>query len=848
MKTTKANSIPIPLSPICPGVSPTTTYTNIRPTDTPFGTGFTTAQIFDRTTLRGQLLASGIFPDGIRADLRFQPAPEQHAWTITVLEDDICPLQTTIQAQPYCALFLDSGFLLMTDQGPIRIIRHNLDHWSIDVIFRQAPSIPVSAVDAGTLSATVGPLTFTNVNFSRTSPTISNSDLRTLSASLSEAYSRIAAAAAGARLWFQPLLIRCHLLSSDGRRIFSTPIRLITPQGGWQCSQALDATTSRSGTTLEVDPIQLQASAFTISVDLSSVAASIPHAAAVEVCVLPQLHPHDQSLQAPYRIVRPSLPNPSFSTALPGATSGFASLHTTRAETLSQIISRADILETQIAYIPIDQAHTSRPVNISAPAAASPETDKKALDAALSQKISFTGLSAKNSLLADIASSSRFCARRVAVSGNSILWADITPIISAGYAAADTLTPGSSTSSWTGILSITLRGGRTITEPIGASSAPPRRWAPLVCYPNPEAIMAQVWIKLPDGTMFHSSTPLTPAADGSCAYSLDPDLQGSEFQPFTGSMPQADTRIVAGTRHPGAVILSPLASPLAVDDAAISCSSPILFLSPTCRHPSIWGNRPDFYAISSQGIFGIAGHPPYLSASIIDPGGIQKPEAAVFTSSGVMALSNNRLVRIAGKRVDILLLNCQATDIGWHSSSGIMILRNPDGTATATDPQACNFRTIHSPVSIQRLIQVGSHLEALADSFAVVSLQSPQLTPIEFRTHIEIPWPRRIKTLTLIAAASRFRGTLTLSAADPLHLPSAASPIALARPSQSATDSSDSTHTTGIDLCTIDIDGPISAPLTVNLLIPHRRFIALTLKGHASHDMLIHSASLTLSP
>lgn len=837
MKTSKTT--PINLSPITPGVSPTTTYTNIRPTDTPFGTGFTTAHIFDRTPLRGQLLASGVFPDGIRADLRFQPGTGQQSWTITVFEDDICPLQTSIQAQPYCALFLHSGFILMTDQGPIHIIRHSLDHWSINVIFRQAPSIPVTAVGAGTLSASVGPLTFTNVNFSRTSPTISKSDLRSLSATLSEAYSRIADAAAGSRLWFQPLLIRCHVLSSDGSRIHSTPLRIIAPQGGWQCCDTINATASRSGSTLEVDPVELQASAFTLSVDLSAVATSIPHAAAVEVCALPQIHPLDQSQEAPYRILRPSLPNPSFSTALPGATSIFASLHAIRAASLSHIISRADLLETQIAYIPLDLAHTSRPVSISAPVASSLQTDKKALDIALSQKISYSGLSAKNSLLADIASSSRFCARRVAVSGNCILWADITPIISAGYAAPDILTPGTATSSWTGILRITLRGGRTITEPIGASSAPPRRWAPLVCYPNPEAIMAQVWIQLPDGSSFQSSITLTPAADGSCAYYLDPLLQGSEFQSFTGSIPKADTSIVAGTRHPGAVILSPLASPLAVDDAAISSSSPILFLSPTCRHPSIWGNRPDFYALSSQGIFGISGRPPYLSASLIDPAGIQKPEAAVFTSSGVMALSHNRLVRIAGKRVDILLLNCHATDIGWDSSSGVLILRNPDGTATATDPQACDFRTIKSPVSIQRLIQVDSRLEALSDSFTVVSLQAAQLTPVEFRTHIEIPWPHRIKTLSLIGAASRFKGTLTLSAADPLHLPSAPAHIALPQPSRPS-------DPVGTHLCTIGIDGPISAPLTVNLLIPHRRFIAITLKGQASPDMLIHSVSLTL--
>lgn len=231
-----------------------------------------------------------------------------HELIVITAEGDITVHRTS--AIVYCAVAEGSGWLVMTSAGHITVrCGATLADCSAITSTTAPPVISLTAIDCGTISRPVETLTLTDTDFSRDTPALSHSGARQLSEALISAYSAIASGAAENDAWFQPLLARFRLLNAAGHTLYTSEPQLITSRG-WQCTSLITFEGSKNGSTLSLNPLQLEADIYSIRAKIHSLGGYADTAKTVEISVTPQLHPADFSAEAPYRIVRPSTDSP----------------------------------------------------------------------------------------------------------------------------------------------------------------------------------------------------------------------------------------------------------------------------------------------------------------------------------------------------------------------------------------------------------------------------------------------------------------------------------------------------------------------------------------------------------
>lgn len=324
-------------------------------------------------------------------------------------------------SEPLCGVWTGDRFLLMTADGPVSVWPR-LGAWEFVAVEKDLPQAVISTVDAGVISSTTPSFQFTDVDFTRSAPSLSDSGLRQLSAALSESYSEIASMAASAGSWIAPVVARWHIVGHSGRRLYSSEPQIVRPYG-YPCAGDYTAEGVRTGTDFSVSAFSLSANAFRLRVDTSAILASpywSENAVAVELTCSPQLHTFDPAQSAAYRIVRPSLPNPSLTVAVPGATDRFSSLSGARDAMLQAMAERMESAEERVALIQLSDS----PVTVALPRVADAADELKDFKRRSSLPLATT--ISDSSLWGRLLTAGSFVARCVSVNGNTLIWGDIS--------------------------------------------------------------------------------------------------------------------------------------------------------------------------------------------------------------------------------------------------------------------------------------------------------------------------------------------------------------------------------------------------------------------------------------
>lgn len=452
-------------------------------------------------------------------------------------------------AEATCAVAQRGGFLAMTKTGPLVLTPDAGGRWSASGVVSLTPEVVVKAESVGIITSQTAAISLEDVDFDRTSPQIGQTGLATLSRELTEAYSRLAALATDGGLWLQPTVVRWHLLGSSGERVYSSAPMIIGC--GWQCVQPVSVDCVKGDSTLDVPVMTLSATPYRLRLSVGTdCAARLTEAgiAAVELCASPQMHPIETAATAPWRLMRQSTSEPVLTVALPGATDGFSSRDSHRADMLTRLMSMMPTAESQIAVVRLDDGACDTLLNRSG--ASDMESEMKDIESLLSQTVTSTVGTNVSTLLQSITSPNCFTASTVATSGNTVVWGDITPIRPSNPGVSD-ICAGFAVEEWNGVLEVRYRGGDCIRYDVGGSMCP-TAWSAAVSYPDATAVELVLFVRRTSGVVIRGVKSLKPSPDGSRAVAVDSGLAEEPFEVWEGDMPESDAaEAVTDSRIPG---------------------------------------------------------------------------------------------------------------------------------------------------------------------------------------------------------------------------------------------------------------------------------------------------------
>lgn len=746
--------------------------------------------------------------------------------------DDVAASQRPLTAIPRAG-----GFIVMTAGGPVELLRDDEDgSWSLHS--RTAPGgvadITLSAVDCGTLSASTSAVTIKDIDFSRSSPTVGSAGRRAIGRELAGAYSRLAALAADGRVWMQPVLVRYHLISSSGERIFSSEPALVAPDT-WQCVTPLSAECAKNGETLDIPALHLHARAFRIALDIgqAGVASLAEHdIRAIEVCVTPQMHPLDDSAEAlettPVRVQRASTATPDITVALPGATDAFNPRNRRRADALRALMARIDKAERRETVI--EEPLMTPSVTIERKAPADTGEESALIRSVLSTAAAYNPADYSQTLLREISAPNTFTAAAATSSGDTVAWADITPL-PAGAAALTGLFSGMTDGAFSGLLIATMRDGSSRHTAFSGTRRP-TAWAPVVCYPDPHAVSLEAFITdTATSQTRHGRITLSALADGSRASAVDTALSATPFESWSGPIPAADDNENAGRRRPGAVVACRLGEPLTPVAAAECCHSPVMALTPAVRSQSSWDfSRCHLYAFSAAASYAVSVNIARgsISASVIDPRGIDSSEAVARTPEATAALVAGRLIKVAAARADDTDTPPIFSRVAWDPDRQRLALLDGKGNLYLRDGHTGGMATVTAPVDFESMTTVAGRLW-LCDSETLMRLpadgETGECRQIAWRTAVKVPLGARAVALEVIMSASDFDGRITLTGQG--------------APSGSAVKE----HT----ILSLRVRGALRAPVVRRIVAPPRPVMHLSIEGSASADTVIKHIAIHFS-
>lgn len=751
------------------------------------------------------------------------PGGKTGLWSNTSMEpDEFQSILEPVTAR--CAIATATGFLVMTDDGPLTLTEQEDDGTltTASRISGIAPKITIEGVAMGELSATLPAMTMSNVDFSRVSPQLRQSDIKTLSGHLADAYMMLAATAADGGMWLQPVAARWHLVSDRGERIYSSSPTVIAP-AGWQCCSEISAECSKNGSDLNVPSIRLTATAYRIrlTIDQATVKElSDIGVAAIEVNCTPQLHIIDGNGTAPWRLTRQSTDKPLLTTAVPGATDHFCSRESIFTGQMAQMIASIGSFEHTAATI-------EQPIAAGTTAIVRTTTTDTAAEIKQTQRVVaetqpvYRTPTAEESVLAQISPPNSFTAATVTVSGETVAWGDITPIIQSG------INVGQLCSQWTdgscdGVLRTIRRDGSMAASSFSLDRSP-EAWAAAVLIPDTGVAALEIYLRhRSDGSMTYSRLTLTTMPDGRHAGKIFPDLCGEKFQPWTGAMPSVTTGVQTGKRNPGMIVAASSQSPLQPLSAIECCHSPIRKLLTAIRSQSSWDfSRCHLYALSAAAIHAVSLSPRQrlTAATMIDPRGIESGCSATRTDSKIVALHRGEMIRLQASRTETEIMPKAYRETAWQAATQRLWLLDQQGNLSTADGKTGRFSDVGTPVDIEHIHTADNRLW-IADSDALYRMETDTETDsrrgtsfIRWRSDIPLAGKMcRITALELRMSARRFKGTIILRGRR-----------------ISGGDAENR-------LLRLDIDGAIDAPIRVRTAVPIREWAEIDIEGEASTD------------
>lgn len=725
-----------------------------------------------------------------------------------------------------CAIARRGGFIAMTGQGPLRLSYAESTWTSAPHVF-PAPEICIETSETGIITTETAAITVKDVSFDRSSPQIPATGLKSLSQELLDAYRRLSATADDSNLWIQPAIIRYHLIGRGGERVYSSAPTITGC--GWQCTSAISADCTKTDTTLTIPPLQLSARTYRLSLSVANGVAKNLHAlgiTAIEVEATPQIHPVDNNATCAWRIIRQSTSTPVISLTLPGTTDSFASRERRRAATLRNLMARLDSSSQILATL--NQPIIDGCTEIQRTPAMTLDEEQRTIESSLTKKVNGNTSDYTGSLLAEISSPNTFTASTATSSGDMVAWGDITPIPATAITISDICTNFSDVS-YTGILEVHFRSGRIRRITVSGTRAP-SAWASAVSYPDESASALVLFIRRKEGNALRGEMQLSPIAGTRISAHIDNTLSSTNFESWNGEIPEPDSHITDNKRRAGAVVASRLSAPISPLSALEVCHSPIRSLMPALRSQSSWDfSHCHIYAMPQASIHAVSLNASrrLVSATIIDPRGIDRNESATRTSDSIITLHRGQMIRLAASRAETIATVTPFVEIAWDAASETLWALDAESNLTCYSPQGGSLTEISSPANFEHIYSAGNRLwlsdtDELYRPETESEAASSGLRPILWQADTRLPPYSRITILEIGMSASTFYGTVTLR-------------------SQNA-----SGNQPPLTLLKMNVSGKINAPVIRRLSIPPRPFVNIEINGMADDDFQLHHIRFNL--
>ncbi|MCM1484507.1 MAG: hypothetical protein NC043_09235 [Muribaculaceae bacterium] len=713
----------------------------------------------------------------------------------------------SLSAVPFCAVNAPAEVIAMLPDGPHRFIPDDDEvSWAHISPTAVIPMPVITPRMQGSLSDATARLAIsTDIS------SLTDSAVILLSHSLLEAYAGINARAAASGFWMQPALFITRTLDSSGGVIAESPAVLMSASG-WQCAGEVEASVVESGF---IPSLSLRADVYTLDVRLP--ASPDPAAAVVEILEMPLLHPADSDARAPWRVYS-SGSTRRFAAALPGATASLSSLDASRARTLADIAAYGAAAGRVIARLdPVAQA--GQTVSVKRTAAGDVYHEMALTSATL----------ASSPQPSAVRSASTFTAHHVAVSGNTVLWADVERIFSAGFTPelwGAEFAQGSGT--WTGavITEIPHRGRRV--ERFTCSGPRPTSLSPLISYPDKRVTSITVMTADAYGSGVTSATiGLSPDPAGTdFAVYVNPALASTPLRPVDVSMPEPSG--IFAERTPSRLRAAPAASPLGCIGTLDCSMAPVTALAPAAGHSSLDMTRVHFYAFTRSGTMSVTvrSRSGDMSSSLIDPRGVLSQQAVAVAPQAVYALSGGSILRFTRTSVTTHVTDAfGAVMLAWSPPDGTLWTLDAQGNARSYLIDGHGLCSRYTPWQPHSLYAASDRLLLGTDS-GLLSLSAQDtssataLIPVKWAVKVLTPAAMRPMWLSVDISASCFNGTVRVLVPDGLS-PGSMYPVSV-----------------------FSLTGGIHAPLLALLRAPLRRHLVIELSGQASPDFILRNASV----
>lgn len=683
--------------------------------------------------------------------------------SIGVKYDDCVVEVGKLPSEPRCITFDGDDVVISTDKGMCRLHRMvddvtHEDSWTCTLPSGELPGLHFTVVDRGIISVPTEGVTFAK-SYEKWGSRLAIADIRSLSASLKEAYLRLTSTIADAGDFSQPVAVRYKLRDINGKLLFTGPVTVITAQGrGWQ---GMDGMTARvhadsDGYFTHADSMSLSMRRFTLAIDLPGNREEYETAVDgiyAEVYVLPQLHPFDASTNAEYRLS--TTPGEEAMTVwLPGATLGRAPL--TSRLTRNLMLAPAYMEQHEIKIATITHPFTRRPrrVEIPIPDSCSELHRTASDDNAAWRAMSYKVATDSEMLGIRLGNPHSFSAGCVCRSGRNVVWGNIRRTPFKGF-DLNSLSTGDITVPVTrASIRVTLTGidGKEIQVVRDMSAMASDglfiasdTLSPMVMYPDPSASLIEVRIERQDGSVGETSIHLTPSADRRCAISLSPSLSpltltatDIPFAPYTADNASEYMPSTTGIANP--------ATPDTIIGALDCCNGgSITNIIPAWQANASWDyGAGRFYIMASSGIYGLAADCTAVNrmkSSLIDPRGSVLSHCAVMTPHGVAALAGGDLILLKGTHGQTLLHYVTASAIGYSNSHdelwlpetyGVTICQLTHGASTYRRPD----------INIRSLLQTATEILMIDDVGRMrVSSTEDMLADVQIRWEGHISHP-----------------------------------------------------------------------------------------------------------
>lgn len=552
-------------------------------------------------------------------------------------------------AEPLCAEMNGDTLFIMTPDGCHRIVVSSGGNESANPAIaipppRQLPPVRFAITPCGLVQKTTVALASTS-GVSLTDGIPPGSTLyKKITAAINGAYSELATALEGGRMFMQPVLARCRFVDSSGATVMLSCPQLLGGEPMWQCLSELTATITRqSDTSFTINPFVLSAEAWRPEITIpAGFHPAMQGIAAVQVEMSDPVDFFDLGLPASVRIARAQGSQPVCIATLAGA--GYGSVAAIRSRLCSMLAKGVDFK----VVMTLTPEQGEMPVTITPPVRDMPAE------------------------LRTDAVPANFAAAHCVRSGNTTAWANITPLPFTPPAPQSLLVPGTESFSCT-VRFHTPSG--LLCASSGTVTAASREFIPLLLCPDPEVSLITMTF---DDTGDVISAPMRPNGPFAIAFADDP----------LPALPAAADTPVAPAPAPGTIISARADDPLVPVSTINACPGAITGITPACRSQSSWDfARTHLIALSTAGIHAVCfnSRAGYVSSTLIDPRAA--PAGGLFAPDAVYVPVEGGIVTVTGARSrSFVPLPFDVNALSFREPEQLVLCRGDDGNALWISP------------------------------------------------------------------------------------------------------------------------------------------------------------------